>query len=256
MGYLGLTGPFGIIHRGGTDEHVENTLPAFQRALDLGFSVLETDLQATRDNVLVVSHDANLSRVSGIDVDITSVDFSELSELTAESMAPALRFEELLDTLPSDIRLNIDPKSDQVVVPLIRLFSQRPDLIERVCVGSFKAERLRLLRSSVRHLKTSLGVTEMRNFFLMHKARIGSRRFLPQGVIAVQIPEKFRSLQLVTRKFTEYVHDHDLDVHVWTVNEPHDMHRLYDLGVDAVMTDRPLALRSVLQQRGLWTRSK
>jgi glycerophosphoryl diester phosphodiesterase len=59
-------------------------------------------------------------------------------------------------------------------------------------------------------------------------------------------------LVIVDRRFIEAAHRNGVDVHVWTIDDPAVMHRLLDLGVDGIMTDRPEALRSVLVERGQW----
>jgi glycerophosphoryl diester phosphodiesterase len=58
---------------------------------------------------------------------------------------------------------------------------------------------------------------------------------------------------LVDRRFIERAHSCSLDVHVWTIDDPQEMHRLLDLGVDGIMTDLPAVLRDVMIERGSWT---
>jgi glycerophosphoryl diester phosphodiesterase len=57
---------------------------------------------------------------------------------------------------------------------------------------------------------------------------------------------------VVTPGFVERAHRHGLQVHVWTINDPAEMHRLLDLGVDGIITDRADLLKEVLQERGAW----
>jgi glycerophosphoryl diester phosphodiesterase len=67
-----------------------------------------------------------------------------------------------------------------------------------------------------------------------------------------QVPASVGRVTLVNEKFVAAAHKRALQVHVWTIDEPDEMHRLLDLGVDGIMTDRPSVLRQVLVERGQW----
>jgi glycerophosphoryl diester phosphodiesterase len=66
------------------------------------------------------------------------------------------------------------------------------------------------------------------------------------------VPTSHRGVEIVTRRFVEVAHARGVQVHVWTIDEPEEMHRLLELGVDGLMTDRPSVLRDVLSARGQW----
>lgn len=66
------------------------------------------------------------------------------------------------------------------------------------------------------------------------------------------MPVRAYGIEIVRPQFVKFVHDLGMQVHVWVVDEPEEMHRLYDIGVDAIMTDRPRVLKKVLQDRGFW----
>jgi glycerophosphoryl diester phosphodiesterase len=70
----------------------------------------------------------------------------------------------------------------------------------------------------------------------------------------VQIPPQFGKRLLVEPELIAVVHDQGWQVHVWTIDDPNEMSRLLDLGVDGIMTDRPTVLREVLRARGQWPR--
>jgi glycerophosphoryl diester phosphodiesterase len=69
----------------------------------------------------------------------------------------------------------------------------------------------------------------------------------------VQVPPATRGVPLVDHRFVRTAHHYGLQVHVWTIDEPAEMTRLLDLGVDAIMTDRPAVLKQLLIDRGRWT---
>jgi glycerophosphoryl diester phosphodiesterase len=71
----------------------------------------------------------------------------------------------------------------------------------------------------------------------------------PAEPMALQIPPRFGGRPLVTPELVAFAHRHDVQVHVWTVNEEAEMERLLDLGVDGVMSDFPGRLRAVVDAR-------
>lgn len=250
MAYLGLQAQFGVAHRGGAAENLENTISAFSHAINLGFQVIETDLQLTADGQIVISHDDRLLRNFGRKGAISQITYAELAVLAQRNGDPILRFADFLDWLPKHVRLNLDPKTDRVVDPLIQELELRPNLATRVCLGSFETTRLQRIRTALPEFSTSLGALELRD--LVFAQRLGKKPSVPSSVVAVQAPEKAYGLRIINQQFVDFAHNLGLDVHVWTVDKPQDMHRLYDLGVDAVMTDEPTILKQVLLERGQW----
>ena len=142
--FLDHDGPIPIAHRGGAAEGPENTMAAFAAAIDLGYRYVETDVHATRDEVLVAFHDEGLQRLSGRPEAIADLNWRDLKTVRVGGEHAIPRFEELLEAWP-DLRIAVDPKHDQATVPLIGAL-QRADAIDRVCVGSFSGRRLALAR--------------------------------------------------------------------------------------------------------------
>jgi glycerophosphoryl diester phosphodiesterase len=66
------------------------------------------------------------------------------------------------------------------------------------------------------------------------------------------VPHKQGPLTITDRKFVDEAHDSGLKVHVWTIDDTSEMHQLFDLGVDGIMTDRPQVLKDVMIERGIW----
>ena len=116
--FLGLEGPVPIAHRGGAAERPENTMAAFEHAVDLGYRCIETDVRATRDRVVAVFHDATLDRLTNHAGPIAARNWADLADVQIDGSAPIVRLDELLGSWP-DLRLIIDPKADDVVAPLL-----------------------------------------------------------------------------------------------------------------------------------------
>lgn len=242
-------------HRGGAhlpvNEGRENTLFAFENAVDLGYRYLETDVHVTADGVLVAFHDEHLDRVTDATGLISERTWAELSTVTVGERDHIPRLVDVLVRFP-DIRFNVDAKS-MAAVDLLADTIEHLNLHERVCVSSFSARRLARLRARLgRRVASSLsqpGVAWTR--FAGPLARL-----VAAPGQALQVPVRTsilgREVEIVTPGLVETAHRHGKQVHVWTIDEAAEMERLIDLGVDGIFTDRPDVLRDVLIERRLW----
>jgi len=260
--FLDASGPVGFAHRGGAEEAPENTLPAFEAAARLGFRYLETDVHLTRDGVLMAFHDPRLDRVTDRAGAIAELDVAEVEAADAgHAWSPdggrtfpfrgagvrVPRLEALLDRFP-DARVNIDPKADASVDALVELVDARGDW-HRLCFGAFSDRRLARIRARSRgRACTSMGPRAVAVARIAGWAGVVPR----QSAECVQVPVRQGPVPLVTERFVAAAHDRDLPVHVWTINDPDEMRRLLDLGVDGIMTDDAETLKAVLTERGAW----
>ena len=96
-------------HRGGANDFVENTLEAFEQSINLGYKYIETDVQATKDNKLVIFHDSDLKRMLDKEIDIASIDYNELCKYKINGTHKIPTFLEAVNSWP-EINFNIDPK--------------------------------------------------------------------------------------------------------------------------------------------------
>jgi len=251
VGYLSGPGTRAFAHRGwhiGELSGCENTMAAFGRAVDEGYRYLETDVHATSDGVLVAFHDDHLDRVTDRRGRICDLTWDEVSEARIGGREPIPTMAEVLEALP-DTRFNIDAKSDASVGPLIDLL-RTSGALGRVGLGSFSDRRLKSLRRALGPgAATSLGPRGVGR--LMVAARLGRTPRIGTAV-AAQVPVRFGRVQVVSPAVIRSAHAAGLEVHVWTVDDSAEMHRLLDLGVDGLMTDRPDTLRTVLTDRGIW----
>ena len=240
-----------IAHRGGTLRHPENTLDAFQDSVDLGYRHIETDVHASADGHLYAFHDDHLGRIVGVHAYIGDLTSTELDSIRFNGNYRIPRLDEVLSTWPQ-LRVNIDPKADAAVEPLVRTVD-RHDAVDRVCIGSFSGRRIRYCQRELGPaLCTSMGPREVVRLAL-HARGFPTRDFT---AAAAQIPLTYklggRRIDLATKQFIDAAHDRGVHVHVWTVDDEPTMHRLLDIGVDGIMTDRPDVLRSVMITRGRW----
>ena len=263
MAFLDAPTPIAFAHRGGADEAPENTLAAFAAAVDAGYRYLETDVHLSLDGEVFAFHDEVLDRVtnrSGRLAELTSARIREADagwHFTSDGGAthpfrgrgvtvPTL--EELLTRWP-DVLVNIDTKSDAVVVPTVNLL-QRLGALDRVCIGSFSDARLEQVRALSRgRICTSMGPRAV----AIARVAASAHRAIPRrGADCIQVPIRRGGVPIVTPAFIRAAHRSGLPVHVWTIDDEPTMEHLLEIGVDGIMTDRPRLLRGVMERRGLW----
>jgi glycerophosphoryl diester phosphodiesterase len=246
--FLDWPGPIAFAHRGGASEAPENTMPAFEHAVRLGYRYLETDVHVTADGELLAFHDDRLDRVTDATGALAELPWSHVREALVDGREPIPRFEDLVAAWP-DVRINVDPKHDEAVEPLAEVL-RRTGAVDRVCVGAFSDRRLERLRALVGPgLCTSMGPRQVARLVSV------SRRLPGVGGLrapCVQIPPRQGRMPLVTERLVATAHRLGIQVHVWTIDDRAEMERLLDLGVDGIMTDRPQVLKDVLVERGDW----
>ena len=234
-------------HRGGGDEAAENTLEAFQYSIDLGYRYIETDVQATSDGVVVVFHDYDLLRLTGVEGKIADYTWAELQKFQVHGKGAIPRFDEVLRTWP-EVRFNVDAKVDDVVQPLCKL--AKTDNLDRLCLASEYEVRVKHVREEMgRNLCTAASRGEVVRFLL--PAKVGMK---PPEIDAhcLQIPPKAFGLSTLTRATLGRAFEMDKPVHVWTIDTAEEMALLVDKGVGGIMTDRPKVLKSVLESLHVW----
>ncbi|MEW9550983.1 glycerophosphodiester phosphodiesterase family protein [Nonomuraea sp. NPDC050783] len=252
--FLDHPGPLAFAHRGGAAEGAENSVAAFERAVGLGYTYLETDAHATADGVLVAFHDHTLDRVTDQRGRISELPYRAVRRARIGGVHEIPLLEDLLGTWPQ-VRFNIDVKEAAAIAPLAEAV-RRTNAYDRICLTSFSDERLVLAKAALgREVCSALGprgVAALR----AAAATSGYGRLLARlsraGVPCAQVPVGIRGLRVTTRRLVRTAHAIGMQVHVWTVNDPARMEQLLDLGVDGIMTDNVTGLREVLSRRGQW----
>jgi glycerophosphoryl diester phosphodiesterase len=236
-------------------------MEAFSRAVALGIRHLETDLHLTSDGVPVCFHDHTLDRTTDGTGPVVEHSFEDLKALDAgyrhrSSDGHLFRgqgigvptLEEALTEIPQ-ASFVVDLKTDGLVGPLVALLDNL-DAHDRLIVGSFSDDRINEFRDASKgRVATSTGPVLTRSWLIASRVGRGGGG----EASALQIPTHMRGVRVVNRRLVETAHEHGLQVHVWTVNEPTEMERLLDFGVDGLVTDRPDLLKEVLVSRDQWT---
>lgn len=227
--------PLVIAHRGASGHRPENTLPAYELAVELGADMIEVDLHRTRDGAVVVTHDEDLRGLGGAG-EIADATLAEVRALDAGGGAQVPTLAELLDGFGSRIALNLEIKrgtrADYPGIEEVTLAAvEGRGLLGRTLFSSFYDPVLARLRA------------------LSARARIGlliSRRFPDQWAVRARrlgAEALHPELALVTGELVRAAHGEGLAVHVFTADAPDDLARLVDLGVDGIFTNHPERLR-------------
>jgi glycerophosphoryl diester phosphodiesterase len=234
--YFSPPTPRVFAHRGLAVGVPENTLAAFQGALDAGAGYLESDVRATRDGIAVLAHDADLRRLTGRPVRLDRLTAQELAAMDVQGYRVAT-LREALEQFPT-ARFNLDIKSGDAIAAAVTAIREA-GAVDRVLVSSFDEGRR---ASAIRALP---GVATSASSRLAARALGALRAGLPRtaakvlnGVHAVQVPESIRGLRVVTPRTVLGFHRAGVEVHVWTVNAAPAMRRLLEWGVDGIVTDR------------------
>lgn len=238
------TRPLVFAHRGGSKLAPENTISAFDRGLASGADGLELDVHLSRDAVVVVHHDALLNRTTQGTGPVRDRTVAELAALNV----PTLR--QVLERYPQ-ARIIIELKEPgeamaRGVVEEVR----RAKAVARVCLGSFSVRVLRIARAIDPQLATSGGRWEVR--LALYRSWIYLSPGRPRYQ-AFQVPETSGTTRVVSPRFVRLAHQAGVAVQVWTVDEPNDIRRLLDWGVDGIISDRPDIAVDVVRQ---WVSSR
>jgi glycerophosphoryl diester phosphodiesterase len=247
--YLDSPTPLAFAHRGGAAAGDENTAEAFARAIALGYRYVETDVHTTSDGVPVVFHDASLDRLTGTAGRVEDLRWADLTTLRIGGAGAVPRLDEVLAAWPQ-VRFNIDVKADAATGPTVDVI-RHSHAEDRVLLASFSDARLARVRALAGpRVATSLGRSQVAQ--LRMSSWVGTPLRLAPSAVAAQVPVRHGRMPIVDRRFVSRAHRLGLQVHVWTIDDPVEMGRLLELGVDGIMTDRPEVLREVYATRGLW----
>ena len=226
----------------------ENSFAAVAAAHAEGIAYVESDCHLTSDGVVVLFHDADLSRVTGDPRMVADVSLAELAALM-QSRGGLITLEQALESFPT-LHFNLDVK---VASAAAAVGTQIAEHGARVLVTSFSdAHRKQALDAAARAggditPATSAGTGTIARLLAalpLRSSRL-TRRILA-GVDALQVPERQGRLRVVTPRLIGAAHDAGVEVHVWTVNDPADMQRLIAMGVDGIVTDRADIARDAL----------
>lgn len=232
-------------HRGASGYCPENTMAAFEEAIALGATGIETDVQMTKDHRLVLIHDESLFRTTGKQRMVKELTFAELKKLDAGrwfhrkfrgETVPAL--EDLLDFVrQKDIMLNVELKNGLIFYPNIeeRLIGliRRYGLSERVVISSFNHYSVARVKQLAPEMKTAILYASGLFKPWTYARRIGAKALHAHH-------------STVTPNLVDEARQNDVIYTPYTVNQPYEMERLLQAGVEGIITNYPDRLDALL----------
>ncbi len=223
---------------------LENTRAAFAAALAAGAGFVESDCHLTSDGRVVLFHDSDLTRLFGDVRQVNQVPYAELSGMMTER-GGLIALDDALIEFP-EAHFNIDMKSVEVAEAAGTVIGSVAP--HRALITSFsETARVRALAAAAtatgaaagRRPATSAsraGIVRLLLALAMRSRKLVERAL--SDVDALQIPERYGLVQVLSPRLLDAAHAHGVEVHVWTVNEAANMRRLVALGVDGIVTDR------------------
>ncbi len=260
-----------IAHGGAQGYAPANTLEAFRLALAQGATVLEMDLQLTKDGQVVVIHNETVDETTNGSGKVRDLTLEEIKALDAGwayqdgngsypyrgrgITIPTLV--EVLEAFPdTPMIMELKTEGGQALIePVINLIT-RYGRVDDVILASFSLEFLKVVRERLPNIATNMPETESTAFFVRQLFGLhpwwnppGEVMQVPQTHDLTLGPVQLSDIRVPTPGFVQAAHRIGLTVQVWTVNDPEDMHRLLDAGVDGIITDYPDRLAAVVKER-------
>ncbi len=251
-----------VAHRGDSKHFPENTIEAFTSAVSMDIDVIETDVHLSKDNVVVIWHDDTLDRNTDGEGRIEDHNLEELLEYDAgytfskdEGKTFPFRnkgvklctLDEVLSKCPKQ-RFNIDLKTNdlKIVAEFIKVI-RKHKAESRVCCASFHFSNLFAIRIAAPDILTSLAESEIRPLLIRQKLGILPRKSLDKRLI-FQVPVSQGSTKIISPRFIKMMHKRDAIIMVWTINDRDEMKRLFNMGVDSIMSDDPATVIEVAEE--------
>ena len=232
-------------HRGSSIKYPENTMLAFVGALNEQANWIELDVQQTKDDVLVVSHDNNLKRTTGKDINITDVDYDEIKEIDVGSylnsnypISYMPRLEDVIKWASSNnMKVNIELKPngmenalEEKVIALIKKYNFEDNCV----VASGKYEVLEKVKEIDDDIKTAYVMS-----------------FFYGDIIKLDKVDVFSiEASSINNELVKKIHNNGKEIYAWTVNNSDSINKMLELNVDNIITDDvELAYRLLFKSR-------
>lgn len=215
-------------HRG---DGIENSLAAFQSAWNKNIRHFETDIHLTRDGQLVLSHDPNIFRLTGIPRNIHELEFNELQQFPISGVEPWALLDELVHSFPT-ATISIDIKTSNALLAMMNWLNQQKNR-SRFVVGSFSSKRILRIRNEFKDVTTALTAIELLKLKAGNRDNIAK---LNRSIFAM-LPLRFYNLKVLTNGLQETLLRHQIPIHIWTLNNVNDFQEVKALNVDGVVTD-------------------
>lgn len=221
-------------HRGASADAPENTLHSFEKAIELGADYIELDVQQTADGQLVVFHDKNLKRTTGMDALLSEKTYEEISSLDCGGWfsedfkdTPIMLFSDALDYTKDKIKLNVEIKKCDNITEVARNIAatiEEYDCVKDCYVTSFSYQALKAVKEVNPSIKTGI-ISNVMTYNSYTKLK---------HIDAISLNKLF-----ATQNIVNMAHANGKKIFVWTVNDSYEIDKYLTMGVDNIITDSP-----------------
>ncbi len=212
-----------IGHRGARAYAPENTLASFKKAMEIGVDAVELDVRKTKDNQLVVIHDADVKRTTNSEGLVSELTLKEIKSFSADGeKIPTL--DETLDFLDKKVKVFIELKETGIEEQTLSIVHAK-GLEKNVVIISFLEEALKKVRESDKDIETGL-------IYAKHKNPI-------KAALELKANYLFALYRFTHTANVQKAHENGLKVVVWTINTPDEVEVYAKKGVDGIASDKP-----------------
>ncbi|MGA3059728.1 MAG: glycerophosphodiester phosphodiesterase family protein [Candidatus Bathyarchaeia archaeon] len=213
-----------IGHRGARAYAPENTITSFRKAIEIGVDAIELDVRKTKDNQLVVIHDADVKRTTDGEGLVSDFTVKEIKSFSAEGSEKVPTLVDVLDFLDKKVKVFIELKETGIEGQVLSIVHEKK-LAKNVVIVSFLEDALRKVRELDKDIETGL-------IYAKHKNPVKAALELKANYL------------LALYRFThtadvEKAHENGLKVVVWTINTPEEVEEYSKKGVDGIASDKP-----------------
>lgn len=249
--------PLIVAHRGASHLAPENTLASFNLAWQLGADLVEGDFYLSSDGIIITHHDKTTKRTAGVDTKIHDQTLAEIKRLEVGSWKdpkwagetiPTL--DEVLKTIPDQRGIFIEIKTDESIVPyLVDVLAASDIKSQQTIVICFNELVIARVKDRLPTIKT---------YWLSSFEKDETGTWQPTRTEIIETAMRVKAdgvalkanLDVIDESFVAEIRRADLEIYIWTVNDPAVAKRLRDLGVEGIITDRPGWLRAELSLKG------
>ncbi len=215
---------FKIGHRGAKAYEPENTLTSFKHAIELGVDAVELDVRKTRDNQLVVIHNADVDKTTNGSGSVNELTLDEMKQLSTEKDEKIPTLGEVLDLVGRQAKILVELKETGIEGKVLDLIRKK-GLMDNVIIVSFHEDALQKIRELDYNVPTGL-------IYVRHKNPI-------QAALNLKVHYLLSLYRFTHSANIKKAHENGLKVFVWTINTEEEVAEYKKKGVDGIASDRP-----------------
>ncbi len=223
-----------IAHRGASAHVTDNSIEAFQKAIEMGANILEMDVHATIDGQVIVFHDDNVKSVSKKKRQIDKMLLMEIKKLNLKNGEEIPMLRDVLERFNGQCQFNVEIKARDAALPAFKIVREL-DMLDDVLFSSFDGPWLLTIKSRNKRVRLACISKDKKLNIIQVATSLKAE--------AIHIQDKITSQELIDNAKAE-----ELKVHVWTVDKSQKMKKFIDMGIDGIITNRPDILAKLIDE--------